>query len=65
MSLLTHSELKPTSMPVYSGGATPSQFSSAYEASAAFVWLGMSISGTIVMCREAAYATMSLYWACV
>ncbi len=29
ISLPTHSELKPTSVPVYSGGATPSQLSSA------------------------------------
>ena len=32
----------------------PSQFSFGYDASAAFVWLGMSISGTIVMYRSAA-----------
>ncbi|KUO20159.1 hypothetical protein AQJ91_15340 [Streptomyces dysideae] len=46
ISFGTHSELKPTSVPVQSGGATPSQFSSAYEARAALVWPGMPISGT-------------------
>ena len=42
---------------VAAAGATPSQFSSAYDASAALVWPGMSISGTIVMKRSRAYAT--------
>ena len=47
------------------GGASPLQFNSGYEASAALVWLGMSISGTIVMNRSRAYFTRSAYWACV
>ena len=45
---------------MYSFGATPLQFSCAYDARAALVCPGMSISGTIVMFRAAAYATMPL-----
>ncbi len=44
-----HRELNPTFVPVYSLGATPLQLSWAYEASAALVCPGMSISGTTVM----------------
>ncbi len=45
-SLRMQSELKPTSMPVYGAGATPSQASRPYDESAAFTCPGMSTSGT-------------------
>ena len=54
ISLSKQKLLKPTSMPVYSGGATPLQFSSGYEACAALLWLGMSISGMTRMNRSRA-----------
>ena len=54
LRLLTHSELKPTCSPMYSGGATPVQFNSGYDDRAAFVWPGVSISGTTVMYRACA-----------
>src|SRR5690606_11340647 len=41
-----------------SAGALPSQVSSGYDDSAAFVCPGMSISGTIVTNRSCAYWTM-------
>ena len=50
----THSALKPTRVPVYGGGATPSQLRPGYDASAAFVCPGTSISGTITTWRAAA-----------
>ncbi len=59
ISASVQSELKPTSVPVYSSGATPSQLSSAYDESAALVCPGMSISGTTVMKWSAAYSTIS------
>ena len=56
---LTQSELMPTAVPVSSGGAVPSQLRSGYDASAAFVCPGMSISGMTVMYRAFAYATIA------
>ena len=57
-SFSTQTELKPTRVPVYGARARPSQLISAMEVSAAFVWPGRSISGTTVMNRSAAYATI-------
>src|SRR5262249_42246762 len=54
----TQSALNPTLMPVYGGGALPSQLSSGYEARAALTWPGRSISGTTVTNRAAAYSTI-------
>ena len=45
-SFRMQSEVKPTSMPEYGALAMPSQFSFAYEDSAALTCPGMSISGT-------------------
>ena len=56
-----HSELKPTSIPVYGGGALPSHASFAYDESAALTWPGMSISGTTSTNRSRAYATILEY----